>query len=54
MENLDAADINDILDDYNDGDHGIVVCGKCGKQMERWTAFLSNKYLYLCDDCTED
>lgn len=36
-----------------DGDYGIVKCGKCKKIMFRQDAFLSLKHLYLCDKCEE-
>ena len=36
-----------------DGDNGIVACGMCGKQLKRCEAFLSEKYLYTCNDCEE-
>lgn len=37
----------------NDGDWGLVKCGKCGKELRRHEAFLNEKYLYLCNDCEE-
>ena len=37
----------------DDGDWGIVECGKCGELLPRCEAFLSDSHLYLCSDCEE-
>lgn len=37
------------LEKEEDGDDGIVKCGKCGTEMRRCEAILNDKYLYLCN-----
>lgn len=49
-----AERLTEILEDYEDGDEGIVKCGCCGKQLKRCEAFLVNDdRLYTCNDCPE-
>lgn len=43
---------NKIIDE--DGDYGIVKCGKCGLEMFRKDAFLDNDYVYVDQDCLEE
>ncbi len=43
-----------IVNDNDCGDDGLVQCGKCSVIRNRSEAYLSNKYLYLCENCEDD
>lgn len=42
------------FDDDDDGDYGIVECGMCGAKIYRCEASLSDRYVYLCNNCEEE
>jgi hypothetical protein len=39
------------FENHEDGDYGVVRCGRCGNHRVRCEAFLSDEYVYTCEHC---
>ena len=43
-----------MFEEDDDGDYGVVECGRCGVKMYRHEAFMSDRYVYACNDCLDE